>query len=453
MVTDADRPLSVSHRRRAMRCAYWNGAVWAIGNGLASTTLVIYLAMELGAQQIGLGIGMILATRYVVGLLRLGAPAVIGRWVDRKRFCLGCFLLATLVLLSLPLVAAPGRLPSAEASLAALIVLWCAYHVLQYLGMVALWSWLADLVPLRIRGRFLGRRERWMVAGTAVGALTCGLFTWWWKDTFPRPQWWIGYAIPTALGGCYMIASLLPLARIPRLATSPTVRFGATLDSMLAPFSDRRFQRLLFFGCWFSFANGLTQSAQYSYPYQILAAEIVVFAMLAMQTGMRLGQFTVSPFLGRLADRAGNRPVMMGSLLLVAQGPLFYFFATPAQPWWLVGAWTVWIAYAGLNVCLPNLMLKLSPEGSNTPYIATYFAVTGLCYAVHTIVGGALSDRYGESTFSFFGGVACDYYQLLFLAGWIARSLGLIVLLVVIEGEGRNDEGGTSTKRFSTSLR
>jgi len=437
MATDADRPLSVSQRRRAMRCAYGNGAVWAVGNGLASTTLVVYLAMELGAQRIGLGIGMILAMRHLVGLLRLGAPAVIGRWVDRKRFCLGCFLLAAVVLLSLPSVAAPGRLASAEASLATLVVLWCVYHVLQYLGMVALWSWLADLAPLRIRGRFLGRRERWMVSGTAVGALTCGLFTWWWRKTFTSSPGWIAYALPTVVGGCFMIASLLPLARIPRLATSRIVRLGATWASMLAPFADRRFQRLLLFGCWFSLSNGLTQSAQFSYPRQILAAGTVVFAMLYMQTGMRIGQLAVSPFLGRLADRAGNRPVMIGSLLLVAQGPLFYFFATREQPWWLVGAWTVWIAYAGLNVCLPNLMLKLSPGESNTPYIATYYTVTCLCYAFNTIVGGALSDRFGESTFCFFGGVACGYYRLLFLAGWIARSLGLIVLLCVIEGDAR----------------
>jgi len=38
-------------------------------------------------------------------------------------------------------------------------LLWCTYHLLEYLGTVALWAWLADLVPLRIRGRFLGRRE------------------------------------------------------------------------------------------------------------------------------------------------------------------------------------------------------------------------------------------------------------------------------------------------------
>ena len=136
----ADKPLAVFQRRRARRLAYWNGAVWAVGNGLANTTLVVYLALELGAGRIGLGISLILAARHIVGVLRLGAPAMIGRLADRKHFCLATFLLSALVLLSLPLVAAPGRLPSAGASLAALVAVWCLYHLLQYLGTIALWS-------------------------------------------------------------------------------------------------------------------------------------------------------------------------------------------------------------------------------------------------------------------------------------------------------------------------
>ncbi len=182
---------------------------------------------------------------------------------------------------------------------------------------------------------------------------------------------------------------------------------------------------------------GVTQAVQNIYPMRVLG--ISLFAMLALGTGMRLGQFTISPSLGRLADRIGNRPVMTFCLLLVAQGPLFYFFSTPGQPWWFAGAWIVWIAYAGLNVCLPNLMLKNSPAQANTPFIATYFTVTGLCYAASTILGGAILDQFRDQTFTWFGHVELDFYQYSFLFGWITRSLGVLVLLLVIEG--RDDAG------------
>ena len=130
--------LPIFRRRRTRRLAVWNGVVWAVGNGLASTTLVIYLARELHSERLGLGISLIVAAPHIAGLLRVGAPALIDRLGDRKRFCLTSFLTSALLLLALPWVCAPGRLPSPGWSLAALIVFWCLYHLLQYLGMVAL---------------------------------------------------------------------------------------------------------------------------------------------------------------------------------------------------------------------------------------------------------------------------------------------------------------------------
>src|SRR3972149_1991329 len=95
-------PLSAVDRRRARRLAYLNVGLWAVGNGLPSSTLVIYLALDLGAPRIGLGISLILAARHLVGVLRLGTPLLIGRLADRKTFCLVTFLLSGLLLFCLP---------------------------------------------------------------------------------------------------------------------------------------------------------------------------------------------------------------------------------------------------------------------------------------------------------------------------------------------------------------
>ena len=93
-----DRNLPVAGRRRARKLAIWNAGVWAIGNGLASTTLVIYLAKELQAQRLGLGISLMVAAPQIAGLLRLGAPALMDRLGDRKRFCVATFLAGALLI-------------------------------------------------------------------------------------------------------------------------------------------------------------------------------------------------------------------------------------------------------------------------------------------------------------------------------------------------------------------
>jgi hypothetical protein len=120
--------------------------------------------------------------------------------------------------------------------------------------------------------------------------------------------------------------------------------------------------------------------------------------------------------------------------LLVAAGLLCFPAATRGHWGWFALAWGLWIAYAGLNVCLPNLMLKLAPDESNTPYIAAFYAITGLCYAASTIVGGAAVDSLrGLSIPLFHTGVSLDFYSYVFLFGSVARSLGVVLLLMVVE--------------------
>jgi MFS family permease len=97
-------------RRAAMRAANWNAAIWAIGNGLAGTTLVVYLARQLGAD--GIAVSWIVAAPQLAGVRRLFAPALSHRWGDRKRFCIAMFVASGVALAALPLVCAPGVLPT-----------------------------------------------------------------------------------------------------------------------------------------------------------------------------------------------------------------------------------------------------------------------------------------------------------------------------------------------------
>src|SRR5262245_12088692 len=87
-------------RRHSIVAAFANAALWGVGSGLASTTLVVYLARERGAG--GLAISWILAAPSLVGLLRLATPGWLARVASRRRFCVGLFLSSAGVLALLP---------------------------------------------------------------------------------------------------------------------------------------------------------------------------------------------------------------------------------------------------------------------------------------------------------------------------------------------------------------
>jgi MFS family permease len=430
------RKLTADERRQALRLAIGNAVLWSMGNGLTTGSLIIYLAQELGAR--GRQLGLILALQSLVGILRFAAPSVISALGGVKKTALLLFLASYVLLCGLPLVALESF--PAERRLPFFVVLLSVHQLLEGLATVALWAWLGQLVPPRIRGRYFAARQRWQLAALIPTLVAAGLFADWWRsdpaafDTLEAAL--IGYVAPIALGAVLLLASVLPLWWMPAGAT-PTAadRLGPTGNwrsawRNLAPLVDGRFGRLLLFGCWISFFNGITQSAAGMYPKRVLALGLL--PMMLLPVGMRLGQIALAPWVGRFSDRFGNRPTIFVCQAAVAFGPLFYLSATPERPEWLAGAFVVWSAYVGLNVCLPNLTLKLTRDGNYAAYAAAYFALSGLAYGVGTLLGGWLVDLFAYDTF-YVGRWRFDQYQYLFYIGWMTRLIGLLFIFGIDE--------------------
>ncbi len=414
--------------RHAMSLANVNAGLWAIGNGLVSTSLVIYLAADLGAT--GLAVSFILAAPRFAGLLRLGVPALMARLVARKRLCVVSYALSALVLCVIPLAAALERRVADGVAIAILVGAWCLYHLTEYAGTVTLWSWLGDLTPVRVRGRMLGRRECWLTAGRVGGLVVSAALASLWAWLLPKAPRWEPLALSAAIGAAMMLAAVVPLLMMPGLPRSPSAVPRTPWRTLGRAFTDPAYARLLVFACWFSIANGITATVQELYPIRVLDISYTVRQVL--QGVMRTGQFAIAPRMGRLVDLWGNRPVMILSQCVVATGPLFFLAATPQWPWLVAGAFLVWIAYAGLNVGLDNIKLKLAPAENNAPFVAVYHTVADLANGATIILGGWVYDRLGVQ-----GSQASSLYAQLFLAGCVCRILAIPLLARLIEPGAR----------------
>jgi predicted MFS family arabinose efflux permease len=128
--------------------------------------------------------------------------------------------------------------------------------------------------------------------------------------------------------------------------------------------------------------------------------------------------------MGRLVYSIGIRPVMILSQCITASGPLFFLLATPEYPWFVAGAFGVWIMYAGLNVALDNLKLTLAPADNNAPFVAVYHAVADLANGATTIFGGWVLDHIGATDPE-----AGPLYVKLFVVGFVARMLAVPLLV------------------------
>ncbi|HEX3869951.1 MAG TPA: MFS transporter [Pirellulales bacterium] len=423
-------------RRHALKLGYVNGLLWSIGNGLTSGSLITYLAIDLGAE--GVGVSLVLAVQALVGVLRVVSPKVITLAGGARRACLLLTLASYTLIFLLPAITLLGSPLRALEPVPTLIVLLCVHQLLEQLGTVALWTWWADLVPLRVRGRYFGRRNTMQLAALIPTVWASGWFVDMWKREFPELKL-AGYAIVTGAGAAFLLASIVPLFFMPerigrkRRDASP-LQASTRRDwrTMLAPLSETRFRRVLCFGLWFSLVNGLTQSAQNIYPKQVLGIGLTEQA--AFVTLMRLGQAAYSLWVGPFSDRYGNRPALVLSQLVQAGGMAFFVVSSPGHDDWLYGAWIAWSAFAGINICIPNLLLKLAPRGQTAAYVGIYMGLTGAIYAAGAVGGGFLHDALkADQASDFWSKLPLDFYHLLFLCGWVLRSMAVLWLVRIIE--------------------
>lgn len=384
-------PLSFRARRRALAWGHVNAALWAIGNGLTTGSLVSYLARDLGAQ--GLALGLLLAAPNLAGIVRLAAPACIQRLGTARRACLSFSLASYVLIVGLPVIALLAPQISRATAVTAMIGLLFAHQLLEYLSTVALWTWWNDLVPLRVRGRYFARRQRVQLAISIPTLLASGyvadLLRSHYRDDPDRLLW--AYALPTSVGALALLASLWPLVQMPATRSYRSIEPAWAWRVLQDPFVARRFWPMLAFRGWFSLANGVSQTVQnVVFPKEVLG--LGVGPMSAMRVAMQVGQFTASRPVGRLSDRFGNRPALVLAQACVSTSLVFYLLASPRWPWLLAGAWVLFSAYVAHNICLPNLVLKLARPLEVSGYVATSDALGSLCHALATVGGGLLFD-------------------------------------------------------------
>ncbi len=428
---------SIRKRSYGRKMFCWNAFFWGLGNGLISTSLVVYIVRSLSwnamdSAKIGLAISWIIAAPRLIGLLRIFTPSLIDWTGSRKAICLTGYFLSPLILLLLPLFV-PWTVQWSRCHINTVLCLvgciWGIYHLVEYFATVSLWSRIGDFVPGQIRVRFLAQRERAMIAGQFPGMLIAGLYAWYYKMILhiPTSEQWVFYLPPTFLGIIFLLSGVVPLIRIDEIPWKRAACLKTRFFEILVPFRLPAFLPFLMFGVWIQIANGLTQSPQSLYQMNVL--EVTMLTALLLQSWTRIGQMFSSGITAHFIDRYGNYPVIAVALLIVALGPLCYMLSTAVYWQWIILAATLWIGWIGVNIGINNLTLSLAPPSVRSSAIALYFTMTTLAFGLATMVGGSLFDLYSKQSFVIWGcRNAVSYYTLAFLAGWFLRCGGLFFL-------------------------
>ncbi len=301
-------------------------------------------------------------------------------------------------------------------------------NILAALGLSAWLSWMAALIPRRLRGRYFGLRNS---AASLTNLLSVPLFGFavsaWPGGTIQ------GYGVLLLLGVVIGLVSLACQSWMtdvnPQITHS--VRYELeqeeNADSQTEKpsiFKDINFLKLLFYlGMW-TFALNISAPFFNLYMLNDLALDL---STVTLYTSLLSGaNLVMLVFWGKLADRVGNRPVLLLVGIVMAVIPLCWLLIGTDS----VSLW-VWLPLIHLlsggfgaanDLCYNNIQMSLAPVERPSQYFAIAAAVTGVSGGLGATTGGFLAGL------DIMGGVPG-----LFALSAVLRLIALLPLVFVQE--------------------
>jgi MFS family permease len=378
--------------RDSLKASTLDGVYAAIFSNLTGGVLLSNFLVNLQASAFEIGI--IAAIPMLANFVQPLGAWLSDRFDSRLRYCTGVYFPSRLVWLFLPLgiiLYMQGILDARAISLWTIATVALS-HLLGGLGSAAWLSWMAVLVPKKLRGRYFSIRNSAANLTSTIVAIGSGF----WVASYPRGEL-EGFTIALVFGIGAGLVSLVYQWRMadvhPQGQIPPSTTEEPTPSAMATILADRQFQVFLAYFSGWMFALNLSAPFFNIYLLQDLGIDVgwvTLYNSLTSAANLLL----LIP-LGRLSDRIGNRLLSISIGLLLAVLP-FFWLGTGTDP---ISLWVVFPllfilnggASGAIDLCNNNLQITIAHHQHQAKYFGITAAVAGVSGALGTTLGGGLA--------------------------------------------------------------
>ena len=300
-------------------------------------------------------------------------------------------------------------------------------------------SLVADIVPMRIRGRYFSAR----LSISLITGLLGGLGASYLVDTLGTT----GYTVALIVAGIAGMGDILCFlgVKFPPMLQAEGQKQAGMLASLRVVLADKGFMRVVFcFTCW-GFAMNVAmpffnvhmlESLHMSYT-QITAMNQIASNVIAL---------LIVPLWGKPLDRFGNKAILQICSRVCMLTPIVWLFVTPNNLWLiLLSSLMSGIFWSPIDIAQQNFYFNASSAENRAMYVAVFFAMFNLCgVALSNAVGGFLVQNV-------FGGVVAgvpllqrigwNKYHLVFLLSCVLRVTVVLGLFPRLREEGARSPG------------
>ncbi|MBD2195833.1 MULTISPECIES: MFS transporter [Calothrix] len=407
---------------RALTCESIFASIFysIIGGALLSNFL-----LELGAGPVE--IGLVAAIPQMVNLLQPIGAYLINRSQSFRWYFVSIFLPARMLwLILVPAIwlVNSSWLAGYQVVQLTLGILLVA-NIIEAFGRAPWLGWSAVLVPQRLRGRYFGFRNSILGLINFFAVPLLGLAVSAWPGGTLQ-----GYSVILILGIILGVTSIIcqtwmkdvnpQLLKVAHSDISEPQPQGINFSFL----QDGNFLKFVFYLSIWCFSVNI--SAPFFNLYLLDDLDIDI-SVVTIYNGLGTAANMLMLLLwGKLADRVGNRPLLLLVGVLVAVTPLLWLFVSSNE----ISFW-VWLPFlhmlaggtwAAIDLCTNNLMMGIAPLRHQSNYFAIAGAIAGITGAMGTTCGSFLAS------IPVAGGLLG-----LFVVSGLLRMIALLPLLFVQE--------------------
>ncbi len=387
-----------------------DGSAYATVDTVVGNYSIPYaLALGAGSAEIGL-------LSSIPKLFSMLVQPFAGTWADEAKSIKKLNFVAGLIgkLILVPIALIPFLFVSDKV--AALILLISVFSLFVSISSTSWTEWMANLVPIGMRGKFFGKRN--MLAGLSGFATT--LVVGWILGAFNSLQGFTIIFILAALGGLvssYYVTRISDVEREVRRHRGHIVKWNlhSFLDSLK---TQKNFSNFIVFATGFTFFVQIATPFFAVYALEVLKIGYGWYALGIAATAIAM---TFSqPYWGKLSDRFGDKKIILICGILATLVPLFWmlFVKTPFDV--ILVDLYAGFAWAGFDLALFNFLLDSAPPKHRPLYVSNYKILFDNAMFAGPLIGATIATLFASQSLFFLYGL-----QIVFLVSFIGRSMVL----------------------------
>lgn len=394
--------------RTSLKASTLDGVFAAVFSNVTGGVLLTNFLLKLGASPTEIGI--LAAIPMLANLMQPLGAYLSEQTNSRHNYCLWVYGLSRSLWVGLAIaIFWLGKNHAATDSLIVVtLIVAIVSSFLGALGSSSWLSWMAAIVPHALQGRYFGLRHSAANLTNLISVPLVGLLVSKWGDGSIQ-----GYGLVLILSIMSGLISLwfqnFMIDIDPRTGQRFSIPVITTDESLSQPVTQALFQPIPLTSFWRNlnflkfllysnlWAFSVNLSAPFFNVYMLNDLELDISQVTLYNSFSAGANLLLLMFWGKLADRIGNRPILLGVGIVFAVFPLLWLMtdSSPLTTWvWLpllhliAGA-----TAAAIDLCSNNLQLRIAPSHNQSTYFGVVAAFAGISGALG-ITGGAFLAQF-----------------------------------------------------------